>query len=65
MPVMDGYEATKLIREEEKRHGIHIPIIAVTGNDMSSHITDAGMDFHLTKPLKIVDLYALSLPNFE
>lgn len=61
MPVMDGYQATRLIRKEEKRHGIHIPIIALTGDDMNSHIKDAGMDFHLTKPLKLVDLYALPL----
>ncbi|MCD7446493.1 hypothetical protein HAX54_007808 [Datura stramonium] len=67
MPIMDGYQATRLIREEEKKHGIHIPIIALTGDDISFHVKDAGMDFHLTKPLKIVDLYALSLtsPNFE
>ncbi|XP_059313286.1 histidine kinase CKI1-like [Lycium ferocissimum] len=56
MPVMNGYEATRLIRmEEEKRHGIPIPIIALTAHtlddEMSLHIKEAGMDFHLTKPL--------------
>lgn len=56
MPIMSGYEATKLIREEEKHYGIRIPIIALTANAMAeeaSKTKDAGMDFHLTKPLKI------------
>lgn len=55
MPVMNGYEATKLIRIEEKRYGIHIPIIALTAHAMeeeASKTRRAGMDFHLTKPLQ-------------
>ncbi|KAK4487332.1 hypothetical protein RD792_006051 [Penstemon davidsonii] len=54
MPVMDGYEATKLIRKEEKVHGIHIPIIALTACSTKEEIEktlDAGMDFHLAKPI--------------
>ncbi|CDP18239.1 unnamed protein product [Coffea canephora] len=53
MPVMDGYEATRLIRKEEKIHGIHIPIFALTAHAMPEErrkIVDAGMDFHLCKP---------------
>ncbi|KAK4339727.1 hypothetical protein RND71_041189 [Anisodus tanguticus] len=49
MPRMNGYQATRLIRKEEKRHGIYIPIIAVTGHNMddetSLYIKEAGMDF--------------------
>lgn len=52
---MDGYEATRLIREEEKHHGIHIPIFALTAHALPEEnrkIVDAGMDFHLCKPLE-------------
>ncbi|KAJ8572807.1 hypothetical protein K7X08_009318 [Anisodus acutangulus] len=56
MPRMNGYQATRLIRKEEKRHGIHIPIIALTGHTMDDemclYIKEAGMDFPLTKPLE-------------
>jgi len=61
MPNMDGYEATKLIREEERRYGIHTPIIALTAADTEEDLEkaiDAGMDLHLTKPIlrqKIVE----------
>ena len=61
MPGMDGYEATKLIREEEQRYGIHAPIIALTAHDMEEDLQkaiDAGMDLHLAKPIlqkKIVE----------
>ena len=56
MPEMDGYEATKKIRQlennsEEKRH---IPIIAITANAMAGDAEKclkAGMDFYLSKPV--------------
>ncbi|KAA8536762.1 hypothetical protein F0562_029240 [Nyssa sinensis] len=56
MPVMNGYEATRLIRMEEKHCGIHIPIIALTAHAMAEEARkeiQAGMDFHLTKPLQV------------
>lgn len=59
MPVMNGYEATKRIREEEKPLGLHIPIIALTAHtaeEAASEMVEAGMDFHLTKPLKQAQL---------
>ena len=34
MPVMDGYEATKHIREEESRYNIHTSIIALSFSRM-------------------------------
>nr|XP_034590482.1 probable histidine kinase 2 [Setaria viridis] len=55
MPNMDGYEATKLIREEEHRYKIHTPIIALTAHEMEEDLQkaiDAGMDLHLTKPIE-------------
>ncbi|KAL0384765.1 UNVERIFIED_CONTAM: putative histidine kinase [Sesamum radiatum] len=55
MPVMDGFEATRLIRQEEKVHGIHTPIIALTAYETTEEIgwtIEAGMDHHLVKPLQ-------------
>ena len=55
MPNIDGYEATKLIREEEHRYGIHTPIIALTAHNMEEDLQkaiDAGMDLHMTKPIE-------------
>ncbi|KAJ0111766.1 hypothetical protein Patl1_00895 [Pistacia atlantica] len=54
MPKMDGKEATKQIRKEEKRYGVHIPIIALTAHgsgDVADETILAGMDVHLVKPL--------------
>ncbi|KAI4306739.1 hypothetical protein L6164_029992 [Bauhinia variegata] len=54
MPVMNGFEATRRIREMERLFGIHIPIIALTahtsGKEASMTIA-AGMDVHLNKPV--------------
>ncbi|WP_413559854.1 ATP-binding protein [Bdellovibrio sp. HCB209] len=56
MPVMDGYVATRKIREWEKQNQHKpIPIIAVSANAMSEDIQkslDAGCTEHLTKPVK-------------
>lgn len=59
MPIMNGYEATRYIREEEKYYGLHIPIIALTAHATpveNKKIVLSGMDFHLTKPLQIDQL---------
>ncbi|KAI3882133.1 hypothetical protein MKW92_022014 [Papaver armeniacum] len=56
MPVMDGYEATRRIRMAERFYDIHIPIIALTANEAGDEADtrkEAGMDFHITKPLKV------------
>ncbi len=62
MPRMDGFVATRRIREYEKRHGgeLHIPIIALTANAMEEDrekCLAVGMDDYLTKPLKPDLLY--------
>jgi PAS domain S-box-containing protein len=58
MPEMDGYEATRRIRERE--HGTrHIPIVAITANAMESDLErclTSGMDSYLTKPIDFAKL---------
>jgi len=55
MPVIDGYEATKTIREWEiKNKHIPIPIIAVTAHALLDHqhkSAFAGMNAHISKPI--------------
>jgi len=55
MPVMDGIDATRAIRERERKSGGHIPIIAITAHAAAQdrvRCFDAGMDSYLTKPIK-------------
>ncbi|WP_367182072.1 response regulator [Sulfurimonas sp.] len=57
MPIMDGYEATRIIREIDKE----IPIIALTANAMVEEIEKtkkAGMNEHLIKPINIENFFA-------
>ncbi len=57
MPVMDGYEASLLIRKEEAMSGNRpIPIIALTANAMPEdreRCFSVGMDDYITKPIDI------------
>ena len=56
MPVMNGYEATKAIRQLENKQLANIPIIAMTANAFSEdvqHAKAAGMNSHIAKPLDI------------
>ena len=57
MPVMDGIQATKQMREweTEKKIGTHLPIIALTAGALKEEqqkALDAGMDEFLTKPIE-------------
>ena len=55
MPVMDGIDATKHIRQMDAE-GAEIPIVAVTANAFKSdeeHCAEAGMNAHLPKPFDI------------
>ena len=52
LPVMDGYEVAKRIRDEP--HGRHMLLLALTGYgaaDDVKHATEAGFDYHLLKPV--------------
>ena len=56
MPIMDGYEASKLIRSLPDETKANIPIIAVTANAFEEDRKDAheaGMNGHLAKPYEI------------
>lgn len=54
MPVMDGLEATRIIRKMERPDAVQIPIFAMTANAFSDdrkRCKEAGMTEHLAKPL--------------
>ena len=57
MPEMNGYEATKAIRNLDNRSdGRDIPIIALTANALAEDVQaslDAGMNGHLSKPIQM------------
>lgn len=51
LPVMDGWEATRRLRADERTRGI--PIVALTGHALNGHAAgakDAGCDAYVTKP---------------
>ncbi len=59
MPVMDGYEATRKIREQDAYKTL--PIIALTANAMDSdHVQalEAGMDDQISKPIRPSEMFA-------
>lgn len=60
MPILDGLEATRRIREQERQQGGgHIPIIALTANALAGDrdaCRDAGMDDFIAKPFRAEEL---------
>lgn len=60
MPVMNGYDATRRIRESQHPDSLNIPIIAMTANAFSEDIfaaRQAGMNEHLSKPIELSKMY--------
>ena len=59
MPRMNGFEATRAIRELPDKEKSGLPIIAMTANAFSEdkqRVLASGMDAHLPKPIDITDL---------
>jgi len=58
MPVMDGYTATRKLREQKRFKDL--PILAMTANAMAGDrekVLDAGMNEHIAKPINIFDMF--------
>ena len=56
MPVMNGYEAAKMIRSMDREDAKEIPIIAMTANAFTEdriRAKEAGMDEHVAKPVDV------------
>jgi len=54
MPIMDGYTAVRILRQNEETSGRHLPVIAMTANAMAGDrekCLRAGMDDYMSKPL--------------
>ena len=68
MPIVDGYRATRAIRQLEP-DGEHLPIIAMTAHSMASDRAKciaAGMDDYLSKPVRmpeLTDMLARHIPS--
>ena len=61
MPVMDGFSATRVIREE---YGLTLPVLALTANvldDDRQRAIEVGMNEHIAKPLVAKQLFAALL----
>jgi PAS domain S-box-containing protein len=61
MPVLDGLEATRIIRQREQGTGRRIPIVALTAHVMAGDretCIGAGMDDYLPKPLRANEVLA-------
>jgi two-component system, sensor histidine kinase len=62
MPVMDGFEATAIIRRLTASTGTPLPIVALTANTMqgdADRCRDAGMDDFLAKPYSFAQLHQM------
>ena len=61
MPRLDGFGATRVIREREQESGDHIRIIAMTANAMKGDrekCLESGMDDYIAKPVRSEELFS-------
>ncbi len=59
LPVMDGYEATRTLRQQPHLRGL--PVIAMTANALvgdRDKVLAAGMDDHVAKPINVEELFS-------
>jgi CheY-like chemotaxis protein len=62
MPEMDGFEATRLIRDRQKTEGKHTPIVAMTAHAMKGDrekCLAVGMDDYVSKPIREDALFSV------
>lgn len=62
MPVMDGVEAVRAIRQLEGEYFREVPVIALTANtgaEQQEQYAKAGMNGYLSKPFELEDIYRL------
>lgn len=67
MPIMNGYDATKIIRSSNHERAKTIPIIAMTANSFIEDVEEAlesGMNSHLSKPINM-DLFKKTISKFK
>ncbi|MGM9490849.1 response regulator [Ideonella sp. YS5] len=60
MPVMDGFEATRVLRRDSRWHDL--PVIAMTANAMvgdRERVIAAGMNDHIAKPINVEQMFAV------
>jgi signal transduction histidine kinase/CheY-like chemotaxis protein len=69
MPILDGYEATRSIRQRARQLGRPaVPILALTAHALEGELErclEAGMDGYLTKPIRSAALYAALLEQLS
>jgi len=68
MPNLNGYEATKQIRNMPDKAKANIPIIAVTANAFEEdkrEAIEAGMNGHISKPVNALDIYQALTKTFS
>jgi signal transduction histidine kinase/DNA-binding response OmpR family regulator len=61
MPVMDGFQATARIRQQERVTGQHMPIVAMTAHAIKGdreRCLEAGMDGYVPKPIQVQNLFS-------
>ncbi len=59
MPIMNGYDAAKKIRQLENPKLAKVPIVAMTANAFSEDVKaalDAGMNAHIAKPIDVANM---------